>query len=463
MSQRRTPEQLLAQDPLRAVARLAAPTTLVMLIAAISNVLYTYYVSRLGADAIAAVSLVFPIAMVAMTAMGGGIGGGVSSVVARSLGARRVAAATAAAEHGFLLAFSIGIGFAALLLLGARHVLGWMGGQGDVLDSAVVFAEVLFGGSIITFTVGMLDSVLRGEGNVRVPAIWSTASLCMQIALTPLFMFGLDLGLRGAAFATLVSQFLASIPRAWFLLGGNGAIRPRVLPRRIELDSLREILRIGIPASLSTTINYVGIMVLTGVVARLGTPDLAAYGLGTRLDFLLLSFAFGVSAAVLTLVGMASGAGRPELAGRYVRAACSLIVGLLIVAGAVLWWRPTLWLGIFTDDPGILAIGTTYFRIIGPSYPFVGLSMVLAFAFQGLGRATPPLIVMAVRVPIVLAVSLWCVRAGLGEAGVFTTIAAGNVLASVVLGLLLARELRRRQPAHARGAHAPRDAARGGG
>src|SRR5690606_27342060 len=123
---------LLAQDPLRAVARLAAPTTLVMLIAAISNVLYTYYVSRLGADAIAAVSLVFPIAMVAMTAMGGGIGGGVSSVIARSLGARRAAAATAAAEHGFLLAFSIGIGFAALILLGARHVLGWMGGQGDV-------------------------------------------------------------------------------------------------------------------------------------------------------------------------------------------------------------------------------------------------------------------------------------------------------------------------------------------
>jgi Na+-driven multidrug efflux pump len=89
--------------------------------------------------------------------------------------------------------------------------------------------------------------------------------------------------------------------------------------------------------------------------------------------------------------------------------------------------------------------------------------MVLAFAFQGLGRATPPLIVMAVRVPIVLAVALWCVHAGLGEAGVFTTIAAGNVLASGVLGLLLVRELRRRHPAHAHGARAPHDVAHDGG
>jgi putative MATE family efflux protein len=444
MAERPSPEHLLALDPLRAVTRLAAPTTVVMLIAAISNVLYTYYVSRLGADAIAAVSLVFPVSMVAMTAMTGGIGAGVSSVIARALGGRRPAAAASAAEHAFLLAFLIGIGFAILILFGARAVLGWMGGKGDVLENAALFAEVIFGGCIITFTGGMLDSVLRGEGNVRVPAIWSTTSLCLQILLTPLFMFGLDLGLRGAGFATLVSQFIASIPRAWFVLGGKGAIKPRFLPRRLELEPLREILRIGIPASVSTTINYVGIMVLTGVVARLGTPDLAAYGLGTRLDFLLLSFAFGVSAAVLTLVGLASGAGRVELVGRYVRAACSLIVGLLVVAGALLWWRPSMWLGIFTTDPGILEVGTTYFRVIGPSYPFVGLSMVLAFAFQGLGRATPPLVVMAVRVPIVLGVALWCVHAGLGEAGVFATIAAGNVTATLVLALLLRRELKRR-------------------
>jgi len=415
-----------------------------MLIAAISNVLYTYYVSRLGPDAIAAVSLVFPIALVAMTAMSGGLGGGAASAIARALGARRVAAATATAEHAFLLAASIGVLFALLILAIGHKVMGWMGGEGPVLEQATAFSRVLFGGSIITFMGGMFDSVLRGEGNVRVPAIWSSSSLGLQILLTPLFMFKFGLGLEGAALSALVSQLLATFPRAWYVLGGRGAIKPRAFPRRIALEPLKEILRIGIPASVSTTINYVGIMILTGVVARLGTPDLAAYGLGTRLDFLLLSFAFGVSAAVLTLVGLAIGAGRTERVGEYVRAACLLIVGLLGLAGGLLWWRPALWMGIFTHDAGILAVGATYFRVVGPSYPFVGLSMVLVFAFQGLGRATPPLIVMAVRMPVVLVLALWCVRAGLGEGAVFATIAAGNVLSSLVMAGLFVRELRRR-------------------
>ncbi|HZR81095.1 MAG TPA: MATE family efflux transporter [Candidatus Binatia bacterium] len=453
----RGPEPLLALDPLPAVVRLAAPTTLVMLIGAVSNVLYTYYVSRLGADAIAAVSLVFPISLVAITAMGGGIGAGAASVIARALGAGRRADAATAAEHALALAVAIGIAFGAVMIAGSGTVFRWMGGSGAVLEAAAPFARIVFGGATITFVGGMFDSICRGEGNVRVPAIWSSTSLLLQIALTPVFMFALGLGLPGAAIAMLGSQAIATIPRARHVLGGRGAVHPHAWPRRPSLEALREILRIGIPSSLSTTINYVGIMVLTGVVARLGTPDLAAYGLGTRLDFLLLSFAFGVSAAVLTLVGLATGAGRPERAASYVRSAAALIVSLLAVAAAILWWRPSLWIGLFSSDPGIHEVGSLYFRIIGPTYPFVGLSMVLAFAFQGLGRPTAPLAVMAIRVPVVLAAALACTRwLGLEERAVFATIAAGNVFSTAVLAALFVRL--HRDPARA-SAHADAEAA----
>lgn len=431
---------LLALPPLRAVARLAVPTTLVMLVAALSNVLYTWYVSRLGPDAIAAVSLVFPLSLVAITAMNSGIGGGSASAISRALGAGDEARADAAAEHGLVLSVVIGLAFAALMLAAARTVFGWMGGKGAVLDQAVPFARIVFGGATITFLSGMFDSILRGEGNVRVPAIWSTASLLLQMAITPLLVFRAGLGLRGAAVATIASQALAMLPRAMHVFGGQGLVHPRPWPRRPSRETLREILRVGIPASLSTTINYVGIMVLTGVVARLGTPDLAAYGLGTRLDFLLLSVVFGVASAVLTLVGLATGAGRPDRAVEYVRAATALIASILAVPGALLWWRPSLWTSLFTSDPGILGVGESYFSLVGPSYPFVGVSMVLAFAFQGLGRATAPLAVMATRVPLVLAVAIACTRwLGLRERAVFATIAAGNVLAAVVLGVAFLR------------------------
>ena len=434
------PEYLLTMSPFRAIFRLATPTTLVMLIAATSNVLYTYYVSRIGPDAIAAVALVFPIALLAITAMGGGVGAGAASAVARALGAGRRHEATAVAEHALVLSAVIGIVFGLAILVGAPTLFRLMGGQGAVLESAVMFARVLFGGAVITFVGAMFDSVMRGEGNVRVPAIWSSTSLLLQIVLTPLFMFVAGLGLVGAPLAMLASQLLATIPRARYVFGGGGVVHPAPLPHRLALAPLGEILRVGVPASLSTMINYVGMMVLTGVLARFGEAHLAAYGLATRLDFLLLSFAYGFGAAVLTLVGLVTGAGRADRALVYITRAGVIIVGLLTVPGVLLWWRPALWLGIFTNDPGIQAVGAAYFRAIGPSYPFMGVAMVTAFAFQGLGRATAPLVWMIVRVVGVVTVALVCTQwFHLGDQAVFLTVAAGNVISAGVMLVLFLR------------------------
>ncbi len=429
--------RLLGMPPLQAIVRLAAPTTLVMAVSAISNVVYTYFVSRLGVDAIGAVSLVFPISLLAITAMGGGIGAGASSAVARALGGGRPREAAALSGQALVLSVVIGLAFGAVVLVGAPTIFAWLGGSGAILEQATLFARVLFGGAAVTFLGGMFDSVLRGEGNVRVPAIWSSTSLCLQMVVTPLFMFTFGWGLVGGALAMLACQLVATFPRAMFVLGGRSTVHPVL--RGDSLAPVTEILRVGVPAALSTSISNVGLMVLTGVVARLGAPDLAAYGLGTRLDFLLLSFAYGFGAAVLTLVGMASGAQRHDLVRAYVVRAGAITTAILAIAGGVLWWRPSLWLGLFTDDPGIHAVGTTYFRIIGPSYAFLGISMVIAFAFQALGRATVPLVWMALRVAGVLVAAVVCVRLGLGERAVFTTIALGNVVSAVGMLFLFLR------------------------
>jgi len=316
--------------------------------------------------------------------------------------------------------------------------------------SATLFARVLFGGAAITFLGSMFDSVMRGEGNVRVPAVWSTTSLVLQIGCTPLFMFGFGWGLEGAALAMLACQLAATVPRALWVLGGRGLVRPAFRLPRFTLAPVREILRVGVPAALSTSISNVGLMALTAVVTRLGPADLAAYGLGTRLDFLLMSFGYGLAAAVLTLVGMATGANRHDRVRAFVNRAAAITVVLLGVPGLLLCWRPALWLGLFTDDAGIHAVGAQYFHIIGPSYAFVGVSMVIAFAFQGLGRATIPLAWMIARVVAVLAAAVVCTHAlGLGERAVFTTIAMGNLASAaglVALFFLTERRMRVTQP-----------------
>jgi putative MATE family efflux protein len=315
-----------------------------------------------------------------------------------------------------------------------------MGGQGVVLEQATMFARVLFGGAVISFTAAMFDSIMRGEGNVRVPAIWSSTSLLLQIGCTPLFMFVFGWGLLGAPLAALTCQFAAVLPRARHIFGGRGLVQPRLLPHRWKWSAIAEILRVGVPASLSTIINYTGLMVLTGVVARLGKPHLAAYGLGTRLDFLLLSFAYGFGAAVLTLVGMATGARRPEKARTYVLRAGAMIVVLQGALGFLLFTYPQLWFNLFTHDADILEVGARYFRWIGPSYPFVGIAMVLSFAFQGLGRATIPLAWMSLRVAAVVGVSLLCTKYfGLDDRAVFATVAIGNMVSAAIMSFLFWR------------------------
>ncbi|TMA33655.1 MAG: MATE family efflux transporter [Deltaproteobacteria bacterium] len=447
---RSEPDRLLAMTPLAAVVRLAAPTTVVMAVSAVSNIVYTYFVSRLGVDAIGAVSLVFPVSLLAITAMGGGIGSGAASAVARALGAGRRNDAAALAAQALVLSVAIGLGFGLALQVCAAPLFRLMGASGPVLASATLFARVLFGGAAITFLGGMFDSVMRGEGNVRVPAVWSTTSLVLQMACTPLFMFGFGWGLVGAALAMLACQLVATVPRAFWVLGGRGLVRPAFRLQRFTLAPVREILRVGVPAALSTSISNVGLMALTAVVTRLGAADLAAYGLGTRLDFLLMSFGYGLSAAVLTLVGLATGADRHDRVLAFVTRAAAITVVLLGIPGLVFCWRPALWLGLFTDDAGIHAVGTQYFRIIGPSYPFVGVSMVIAFAFQGLGRATIPLAWMIARVVAVLAAAVVCTHGlGLGERAVFTTIATANVVSAaglVTLFVLTERRLRVARP-----------------
>ena len=434
---------LLAQPPLRAILTLAAPTTLVMLIAALSNILHTYFVSRLGDDAIAAISLVFPIVMILITVVAGGIGTGIAAGIARALGAGRGADANALAEHAMVITVVLAAIGTAGCELGVRPLFRLMGGTGAVLEQATLFARVLFSGLLISFTVGTFDAILRGAGNVRVPAICSILSLVLQIAFTPLYMFSFGLGLAGAALATISGQALGLIPRSLYIFGARSPLQPRLLPRGLQRRHFVEILRIGVPAGLSAGLNYVTLLLLTGTIAGFGTAHLAAYGLGSRLDFLLFSLGFGVAAAGLTLIGMAAGAGRRELVARYVWQTALVAAAVVAVPAGLVIWRPEVWIHLFTQAPDITAIGARYFHLVGPTYFFVVGSMVIASAFQALARATVPLTVTVARAVLVIGGALIAVRGfGAGAEAVFAIIAAGNVLACLVLIALFRRVLR---------------------
>jgi Na+-driven multidrug efflux pump len=292
---------------------------------------------------------------------------------------------------------------------------------------------VLFSGIAITFAVSTFDAILRGEGNVRVPSTWATVSLLSQIVLTPLFMFPLGMGLAGAAAATVIGQLIGSLPRARYVFSGRGAVHPRLVPRPFLARPIRDILRVGIPASLATLANYLGLLILTAIVARYGTSDIAAFGLGTRLDFLIITLAFGIGSALLTLVGLAAGAEDVARVAALLSRAVALVTVMLSAVALLLMWRPMLWLGLFTREPAIVATGGEYLRLLAPSYPFLGMSMACSFTFQGLGRAVFPLVLIAARTAIVVVAALLLVAFGAPVWCVFAVMAVGNVASSVLL------------------------------
>lgn len=431
---------LLRQAPVRAILQLAVPTTALMLAAACSNALQTYYVSRLGSDPIAAISLVFPVNMILVTLMAGAVGAGVSAAVARALGAGDPQAARSAAEHGLVLAAFGGFGLLVITEIIAATAFRAMGGRGEVLEQAVLFGRVLFAGLPVMFAGAALDAVMRGEGNMRTPALAGTFSMAFQAVAAPILMFGLGLGLVGAPLATLAGQVLALGVRSRHVFGGAGQVRPGLWPARIRSADLAAILKVGGPASAAGLTSYAGIVWLTGVFGRSGTAPLAAFGLGTRLDFIFVALAYGVGVAALTLVGMATGAGHHQLARRYVMRAIALIGSVVGPAAVLLAVWPAVWLRLFTHDAEILAAGTAYVRLVSPSYIFVAVTMVLGSAFQGMGRASVPLAVVAGRTCLVVTT----VTIAVGSLGHdvrvgFAAVSGGNILAAIVLSALFAR------------------------
>lgn len=431
---------LLEQKTLPTIVRLAAPTTGVMLVGAVSQSLYTYFVSRLGADAIAAVSLVYPISMILLTIMGGGVGAGISAAVARALGAGRRDEARAIAEHALVITVVLAVLGTLALEVGSESLFSWLGGRDDVLSQATHFARILFGGLLITFAVATLDSLMRAEGNTRIPALCGTLSLVLQTVFTPLFMFGLGLGLGGAPLAALGGQLVGLLPRLRYVFGGKSTLRPRLAPRRFRVRHLAEIFRVGAPASLSALTHYAGILVLTGIFGHFGKLHLAAYGLCIRLDFIVFTLGYGVATATLTLVGRAAGARRVDLVERYVWQSSALAAAWVLAPALVVAIFPGLWLNLFTDEPQIRAVGSGYFHVVGPTYVLAAISMVIASSFQALRRATIPLLTMTLRVAAVLGLSIAVTRVpGSSVWPVFVVIAVANALSTCLLIALFRR------------------------
>ena len=419
--------------------RLAAPNVLVMVLQAVVTTMDAVFVGWLGASALAGVSLVYPLVMLMLTMSAGGMGGGVASAVARALGAGRSRQASELAAHAILIALGMASIFTVSLLLGGPAIYRAMGGHGPALEAALTYSHVMFGGAVIFWLINTLSSIVRGTGTMVLPAVVTSGSALLYLALAPALVMGWGpfprLGVAGTATANLVGFGLASVVLIGYLASPWSAVRLSFRGLEIRWALFWEILRVGAPGSLNTIMTNLTIVLVTGLVGPFGTLALAGYGMGARLEYLQIPLVFGMGSALVAMVGTNVGAGRIVRAERIAWTGAGIAAGVTATIGLLAAAFPRLWLGLFTADPQAQAVGATYLLIVGPFYGFFGLGLSLYFASQGAGRLGWPLMAGFLRLVVAVAGG-WIAghSLGWGLPGLFAAMSA----ALVVFGITMA-------------------------
>ncbi len=416
--------------------RMAWPNILVMVAQAATGLIETWFVSRLGLDALAGMALVFPGFMLMQMLSGGAVGGGISSAIARALGSGRRDDADALVMHAIMINVALGLAFSALFIVFGPQIYGAMGGEGASLEAALQYSNIVFAGAVLVWLLNAFASVLRGTGNMLVPSVAICVGVVLLIPLSPLLIFGYGpfpaLGIAGGGIAVVLTTALTTAIMAWYIWSGHSVVRP-VLARLRRIFFV-DILRVGAIGSVNTLMTTLIFALATALVGAASGPDaVAGYGTAARLEYLLIPLVFGLGAPLVALVGTNIGAGQHARALRIALTggAIAFVLTEAIGLAAAIW--PHAWLGLFSSDARMLETGEAYLRIVGPSFGFFGLGLSLYFASQGAGRMLWPLLGSVVRLLIAIGGG-WLV---LRYTGSLDWLFAALTLALVVYGVVV--------------------------
>jgi putative MATE family efflux protein len=408
--------------------RLATPNVLVMFVQASVGLIETYFVARLGTDALAGVALVFPVLMLMQMMSAGAMGGGISSAIARALGAGRRTDADALVVHALAIAVGFGLLFTLTILGGGRWLYSVMGGSGASLTAAVTYSNVVFSGAILIWVFNSLANVIRGTGNMAVPAVVTSAGAAALIPLSPCLIFGWGpfprLGVAGGAVAVIAYYVVGSLALVAYLRAGRSVVRLSLADLRFRWPLFRDILRVGGVAALITVQTNLTIAIATGLVGRFGPAAIAGYGTGSRLEYLLVPLVFGLGGPLVAMVGTNIGAGQRDRALRVAWIGAGIAAGLTEIIGLCAAAAPHVWLSLFDADPAMLDAGSRYLRVVGPFYGLFGLGMALYFASQGAGRLFWPLVANMTRLLIAVGGGWLALRWSADVTQVFVTLSA---------------------------------------
>jgi putative MATE family efflux protein len=436
-------EQFLKDPIFPLLIKMSAPNTVAFLINAVVVLAEFWFISQLGITPLAAVTLAFPAIMLTQQMAFGALGGAVTSSIARSLGAADKPRAEKLLWHSLYISCFGALAFLIIFFIFGEPLLRILGGTGALLEESLAYCFVYLLGAIVVWLSGSLTAALRGMGDMQFPAVLTVICAGIQVFFSAGFIlgsFGLPkLGLVGSAWSMIVTSGFMALVTLIKISSPSSPVRLKLKRLTIERELFEDIFSVALPASLSPIMTVATVLLLTGLIGQFGTSAIAGYGIGSRVEFLLIPIVFGIGTAMTAMVGTNIGAKNIERAEKIGMVGATTAGLLSAVIGLALALTPNLWISIFTSDPETLLVTKQYIQILGVCYVFQGYGLSLYFASQGANAMKWPIIITAIRLIVfsVLAlVAVYWLSYGL------VSIFYASAIAMVIFGILMVISLK---------------------
>ena len=415
---------------------LAFPIILANVLQSAYQLIDTFWLGRLGAEAVAAVSLSFPVFFLILS-VGTGITMGTTVLVSQSKGMNNQRLVDYSSSQSILVILLISLSLSVLGYFSARPLMTLVGAGPEILEDSIRYFQVSSLGFVFLFMFFTFQSVMRGIGHVWLPMYIVLGTVILNLVLDPLFIFGFGpipaYGVAGAAWASVLTQGISAIIGLLILFRGKKGIHIRIRDMFPDLEYVRRLFKIGIPSSMDQSTRAAGLTVMVMLVTSFGSDVVAAYGVGARILSFIIIPALGLSIATTTLVGQNVGAGKIQRAERTGNLSSTIAFFSLSAAGVLMFiFAPQILAFFVPNDPKVIRDGATFIRIMAPSFGLMGVQQSMTGVFNGAGFTLASMLISILN--------LWIIRfplayilshnTTLGSEGIFWAFPISNALAA---------------------------------
>lgn len=417
----------------KVILTLSLPIMLNNFIHTIYNLTDTFFVSKIPGNAVAGIQFVWPLIFL-MSSFGMGMAIATSSIIAQYIGAhaKEKARKTAGQAISFLFILSFVIGILGFII--SPSIIRLMGGTGALYNNAYAYLSVMFLGLPTMFMMNAYNAIKQGQGDTISPLIIGALSVGTNIILDPIFIFVLDMGVQGAAIATVISTGVFALFGICTTFSKKQSMQIEFADLKFDKEILSKIVSIGLPSSTGQATTALGFTILNVFLVSFGEITLTAFAVGNRISSLIMMPAMGIGSALATVVGQNLGADQISRAKLAVRTSAVLSTVFLVTGGLLMLPFSEKIVGAFSSDPNVIASGTTYLNMIIYSIPLMGFFQILVGVFQGSGHTISAMILMmgrlwGLRIPMVYMLSR---SEGFGPNSIWNAMIISNLIICLI-------------------------------